>query len=189
MQIPINKNIIWLLLFGALILLFFGIRSCDLKEETKTKIVEPYDGPLAEAENVVTLFSDSSIVRVEMRAPVQYELQNHDREFPKGVDIDFFTIDGEVETTLTSNYGKYTAETGVYHAKGHVVILNTAKNEKLESEELFWDPATEKIYTPTNVQVRIVTPNETLWGNGLEAKQDFSSYKILDPVGVIAHEH
>ena len=105
--------------YSLLILTFY---SCSIKEQTK--LFEPYEGPIAEVYNVQSLFSDSAIVRVVMKAPIQYELQNSDREFPEGVSIDFFDDDGEIETTLVSNYAKYDAEKRLYNVKGDVIINN-----------------------------------------------------------------
>ncbi len=172
-----------LFLLVAALLIF---SSCD--EQEKPKIFEPYDGPIMEGKNVKTLYSDSAIVRLRVNAPVQYEHQNHDRDFPKGVMIEFFDTRGNVTTTLTSNYGEYKNETGLYMAKGNVLIENPAKGEKLESEQLYWDPKTERIYTNEDVQVRIQTPTETIWGTGLEAKQDFTFYKILNPQGILSNQ-
>lgn len=161
--------------------------ACSVQEDVK--IFAPYEGPLAEIHNVESLFSDSAIVRVKMKSPLQYELQNNDREFPKGVFLEFYDIKGNVETTLESNYALYDSEQKIYHIKGNVIIKNIIKKEQLNSEELIWNPVTEIISAPEDVQVRIQTQEEMLIGKGLTAKQDFSEYKILQPTGIFSIEN
>lgn len=168
----------------ASIFTILGFSACSIKEPVK--VFEPYEGPLVEIHNVESLFSDSSVVRVRLRAPLQYELQNKDREFPEGIEIEFFDGNKEVESTLVANYAKFDAETSIYNVKGNVIINNIDKGEKLESENLFWNPDTEEISAPDDVQVRVQTAEEVLVGKGLVAKQDFTEYKILNPTGVFS---
>jgi hypothetical protein len=51
----------------------------------------------------------------------------------------------------------------------------------MNTEELNWVPAKQKIFTDKFVTIQ--TKEEVLKGQGLEAKQDFSSYRILKPTG------
>ena len=54
--------------------------------------------------------------------------------------------------------------------------MNIKNNERLNTEELFWNPTDEEIYTEKFV--RIETEDQILLGQGLTADQDFSTYKI-----------
>ena len=154
-------------------------------EEEKIVIIEPpYSGPLATVKDVKTLFSDSASVRIKLSAPLQYELMNLNREFPDGFELLFLKKDGTIETRLTGDYGIFYKDKGLYKAKGNVVIKNMESQEQLDSEELYWNPETEMIYTDKFVRIR--TKDEILMGNGLEATQDFSKYKILKPTGIFS---
>lgn len=53
----------------------------------------------------------------------------------------------------------------------------------MNSEELYWEPQKEEIYT--DKFVRIQSEDQISTGTGLVAKQDFSSYRILNPSGTI----
>ena len=152
--------------------------SCN---DEVVKTFEEYTGPAIEAENIITLFTDSAELKVKLQAPVQWELQNKDREFPEGMQVDFYDDDTTHTSKLTANYGYYIDEAKTYKATGDVVIINDEKGEKLNTEELFWEPEKEIIYT--DKFVRIQTKDEILEGIGLEAKEDFSSYKIKKPTG------
>jgi hypothetical protein len=55
------------------------------------------------------------------------------------------------------------------------------KNEQLNTEELFWKPSQQKIFTDKFVTIR--QEGDVIYGQGLEAKQDMSDYTILKPEG------
>lgn len=155
-----------------------------MKETKSIEEMKPYDGPAMVVDNVETLYSDSAIVRVSLKAARQIELQNGDREFPNGVFLQFYDEQGDPSSTLTANTGKFVKETNLYTVTGNVEIVNPVKQEKLKTELLNWDPKIQKIYNDTTTFVTIQTPEEILTGKGLVASEDFSSYKILNPVGV-----
>jgi LPS export ABC transporter protein LptC len=147
--------------------------------------IKPYDGPAMEVFDIETIYSDSSIVRVKLTAPKEVELQNGDRLFPEGVFIDFFDQEGVKTSTLRGNSGKYEKEKNLYNVKGDVEIKSIAEQKKMNSEELFWDPNKDEVYCDTSTFVRIQTPTEILMGKGLKTNQNFTSYKILQPTGII----
>ena len=169
-------------------LLFISIASLVFWscEEEKVKTFKEYLGPAIEAEDITTLYTDSAVLRVKLQAPVQWELQNKDIEFPKGMEVDFYEEDSTHSSKLTANYGYYYSEEKIYKASGNVIINNEEKEETLKTEELFWEP--EKQIIHTDKFVRIETPEEILEGEGLEAKEDFSSYKIKKITGTFLIE-
>ena len=58
---------------------------------------------------------------------------------------------------------------------------NLEKKQQLNTEELFWTPATMKIFTEKFVTIKL--ENEVLYGTGLDATQDLSTYTIRKPQG------
>jgi hypothetical protein len=54
----------------------------------------------------------------------------------------------------------------------------------LSTEELNWDPQKQIVFTDKFVVIE--TPTEILKGEGLEANQNFTKYKILKPTGVFS---
>jgi LPS export ABC transporter protein LptC len=152
--------------------------SCDSNEKTQPLL---YEGPLREAENVELYYSEEQVVKVKMMADLVYELQNGDREFPKGINLEFFDETGKLASTLRANHAYYFKNDDQWRARGKVEVVNLAKNEQLNTEELFWKPTKEEIFTESFVTIRI--QNEVIYGEGLEAKQDMSSYTIKKPQG------
>ncbi len=142
-----------------------------------------YNGPLVELDHVQTLFSDSAIVKVELRAPKELEFDNGDKEFPQGIHLDYFDVDGSITATLSADYCYYYHETDTWRALRNVNIKNPKTGEQLNTEELFWEPKKEIVHTQKFV--RVETEDQILMGEGLEAKQDFSWWKILKARGTI----
>lgn len=168
-----------------LLILIFSIYLISCKSDSATFLnAKKYDGPLIQASNVHTLFSDSALVKVELKAPLQYEYENGDRVFPRGVIMYFLNPDGTVNNSLKANHGKFYKATGIYTGTGDVIIRDSVANKKMNTEKLHWNPATKKVYT--DKFVRIETATEVLTGNGLDASQDFKYYKIKNPTGVFS---
>ncbi|MBX2946634.1 MAG: LPS export ABC transporter periplasmic protein LptC [Cyclobacteriaceae bacterium] len=149
----------------------------------KTDAVQPleYDGPQREAEKVEMHYSENEVVKVRMLADLVYEYQVGDREFPKGIYMEFFNELGVLSSTLRANHAYYSKKDNTWKATGKVEVINLEKNEQLNTEELFWRPDKEQIYTESFVTIRMQT--EVIYGEGLEAKQDMSSYTIKKPQG------
>jgi LPS export ABC transporter protein LptC len=152
----------------------------DMKE------MEVYQGPKMEVDSLETLYSDSSVLRVRFNAGKQLELENGDKEFLNGVKVEFFDEKGVSQAILTSQKGYQSKQSSIYRVEGDVVVQNLAEKKSLHTEKLFWDSANKKIYTSEFVKIQ--TPKEVLTGQGLEAAQDFSRYKILKPTGIFVIE-
>ncbi|MCJ8163727.1 LPS export ABC transporter periplasmic protein LptC [Pontibacter sp. E15-1] len=166
-------------LMALMVMLGFG---CN--EELRDPDQEPkYTGPTMENHDVVTLYSDSAKLLIKLQAPLQQEFETGDGVFPEGLFVEFYEQEGQVTSTLKANYGKQDRNKSLFLARGNVVVENLAKKEKLETEELYWDKRRAKIYT--DKFVRITTPEQIIMGNGLQANQDFSNYRIRDVTGII----
>ncbi|ABG60509.1 LPS export ABC transporter periplasmic protein LptC [Cytophaga hutchinsonii] len=169
-----------LVLFSACIFLLY---SCQADVE-QAKYVEPYTGPMMISDNIQTIYSDSGKMKMKLEAPVQLLLQSNDREFPEGIYVEFFENKETPKAILTSNYAIFYKEQNLYKISGKVVVDNKEEGKKLTTEELFWSPVTKKIYTEK--QLFIKTATETIEGVGMDANQDFSSYTIRKPVGIVS---
>lgn len=162
----------------CIVLFLFILAACDQKENTQP---QEYEGPLQEAEQVELLYTENEKLKVKMRAPLLYEFKSGDREFPKGVNLEFYDVSGKLSSTLRSNHAYYFKKEDKWRAQGKVEVVNIEKNEQLNTEELFWFPVKEIITSEKFVTIRM--QKEVIYGEGLNAKQDMSSYEILDPHG------
>jgi LPS export ABC transporter protein LptC len=158
--------------------IIFGAASCnnaDLKEPLE------YTGPARKVENIESFFTENDRVKVKMTAPEVHEFNTGDREFPKGIHVEFYDEFGKLESTLRANEAHFFKKENQWRGRGKVEVKNIATNEQLNTEELFWKPAEEKIFTDKFVTIR--QQGDVIYGEGLEAKQDMSDYTIIDPKG------
>lgn len=157
-------------LFLALIAFF----SCG--EEADPNDLAAYNGPVNSAQNIHIFHSDSAVLRSEITAPKQLEFANGNLEFPEGITIQFFNLQGQLETTMRADKGFFLRDQNLYRGSGNVQVKNLPKDQGLQTEELFWNQAGRKIYTEKFVTIQ---ERQTLFnGTGMEADDSFSTYRL-----------
>lgn len=152
--------------------------SCSQQETAKPVA---YAGPLREMENVDMFYTEKQTLKVKLQAKKIFEFQNGDREFPEGIYLEFYDEKGILTSTLRANTAFYFKTEEKWRGRGKVEVKNIAKNEQLNTEELFWKPDTKRIFTDKFVTIKQQT--EILYGTGLDAAQDLSDYTISKPEG------
>src|SRR5262249_43568831 len=145
------------------------------RQKDAPKIVE-YTGPLREAGNVSVLYTEKDRIKVKMQAQKILEFKNGDQEFPEGLYLEFFNDMGVMTSTLKANHAYYFKEQKQWRGRGNVIVKNIQKQQELNTEELFWQPETKKIFTEKFVTIKL--ESELISGTGLEAAQDLSNYVI-----------
>jgi LPS export ABC transporter protein LptC len=163
---------------GLLITLAMLLMGCNTQETAKPIL---YEGPLSEGEDITMHYSEKEIVKVVLKAKKIFEFQNGDREFPEGIYMEFYDEFGKLNSTLQANSAYFFKEENKWRGRGKVEVINTAKQEQLNTEELFWKPDTKKIFTDNFVTIKL--QNEVIYGTGLDAAQDLSTYQIKNPEG------
>ena len=88
--------------------------------------------------------------------------------------------------TFVSNHVIKFYKDNFYKATGNVILTNLETNDVLNTEELLWYPEKEKFFTDKFITIK--TDNELHKGEGMESNQDFSSYRIIKPMGSIQFE-
>ena len=173
----------YLFVFAAL----FVLSSCqnDTKEIDEITQKEALF-PTERGKMVEILYTDSGLVKGRLTAPIMnhytYNVKEHYTEMPKGVFVEFFNERSEVKTTLKADYGIRYEDTKKTEIKYKVQVVN-ASGEILNTEQLFWDETTHKIYTKEFV--KITTKKDVLKGTGLTANEDFTDWEIGTPTGTI----
>ena len=130
-------------------------------------------------------YSDMGNVRVLVQAPLLLRHKDKDpyTEFPEGIKVTFFDNNATANGTLTADQATRYEKDRSTTIKGNVLWQNALRNERLETEELIWDEKTQKIIS--NKTVKVTTDTEQITGEGLEAAQDFSRYKIKYITGTL----
>lgn len=168
---------------------FFCITACENNIAVVNSITSAKEKelPIESGKNVEIIYSDSAIVRAQLNAPElnRYAGKKPYSEMPKGMNVIFYDQFHKVQSKLTANYGiGFDAGNGMerMEANGNVIVVNE-KGEQLNTEHLVWNAVTKKIFT--DKFVKITTKDQIIWGDGLEANQDFSQYQIKNVKGQI----
>ena len=170
---------------SLVLLVAFFIPSCqnntkEIEEVTQKEAIFPTE----QGKKVELLYTDSGFVRVRLTTPVMnhytYNVKEHYTEMPKGLYLEFFNDSNKVKTTLKANYGIRYEETKRTEVKYKVQVMNV-NGEILNTEQLFWDENTRKIYTKEFV--KITTKREILTGTGMVADDDFTGWEIENITG------
>jgi LPS export ABC transporter protein LptC len=160
------------------------IFSCENKLEVVNTITSKEKLPAESATDIEIFYSESGKVKMKLTAPKLDRFYGEIPyvEFPQGIYVAFFDSIGRMETSLKSNYAIHKEAEKIMEAKYDVEVVNE-KGEVLNTEHLIWNQNTETIQT--DKFVKITTADEILMGEGLEADQQFTRYKILKPTGII----
>ncbi len=137
--------------------------------------------------NVEVTYSDSGKVKLKFITPELYrypEASEPNYEFPKGIKVFFYDDQNQLESTITANYAIYYIEKKLWKAQNNVVAKNFEKNKRLDTEELYWDEESKKIYS--DKFSKIVNEDGIYYGeNGFEANQDLSKWKLIGSKGTV----
>lgn len=156
-------------------LLFLGCKTPEKGEPVE------YEGPLQEAMDVEMLYTEKDHIKSKMIAARILEFKNGDREFPDGLYLEFYDETGMMTSSLKANHAYYFKKEDQWRGRGKVEVRNVQKKQQLNTEELFWRPLTRKIFTEKFVTITL--ESEVLYGTGLDALQDLSTYTIKKPEG------
>jgi LPS export ABC transporter protein LptC len=171
-----------------LMVLVAAFTACenDLKKVEKIASNEA-SLPVETSKEVELIYSDSSIVRAKLITPVLkfYKVNNAYHEMPNGLFVEFYGANNRVESTLSAKYGRKFQNQGIIEVRDSVVVINE-KGERLDTEKLIWNEKTKKIYT--NSFVRITTLKDVMFGEGMEANQNFTNYRIYKYRGSVSLE-
>lgn len=108
--------------------------------------------------------------------------------FPLGIVLRGYNTDGLLETRIRADYAKHATKESeeIWEATGNVVINNYIKGEMMETDTLFWNRLTQRIYT--HALVKLTTPDMFMQGFGMESddmarnaviQNPFDSYAIV----------
>lgn len=146
--------------------------------------------PNLSAKDIAFTYSDSARVQVRLMGPTMHAFDGEGEEaymeFPDGFKVEFYDSVFNITSTITADYGIHYREKGMMKALRNVVVINYETSEQLNTEELIWDRNKKLIFS--NKFVKITSESGVIYGDGLEAEQDFSKRRIINPYGEIEVE-
>lgn len=161
--------------------MFFSCKN-NFKEVQNIGIVD--SGPLSEAENINTKYTDSGKLKMNLISPKMLDFSNRAFaffEFPESINLDFFDDDNN-KSNVVADYALAYAATDIIDLRGNVV-LTTHTNDTLFAEQLYYDQKREWLFT--NMPVRFVRQNEIINGNGFDSNRNFTNAEVLETHGII----
>jgi|LauGreDrversion2_3_1035106.scaffolds.fasta_scaffold96501_1 LPS export ABC transporter protein LptC len=172
------------------VFVFVGLLGCT-ELETSAYRIKKRDSIVTKeyAEKISIDYTDSGKIRARVFSPILVAVKQIQRpymEMNKGLKVDFYEADGDIQSYLTAEYGISYPEEKRIIVRRDVEILNV-KGERLNTEELIWDQVKGRIFTDKNVT--ITTKDQIIMGVGLESNQSFSDWEILNVTGSLNVPH
>jgi len=161
--------------------------SCVNKIEVVNSLTKESDLPVLSVTNSEMLLSDSGKSKVRLTATEVNRFLNGGRPyfiFPKGIKVEFFDVNLQVESIITANYSRYDEQTKLWEAKGNVICRSLKKHEELRSEEMFWSQNESRIYSTKFTRVINADGNFTGDG-GFESDQSLNRWKLIGSKGTV----
>ena len=179
------KSLLRYLKIGAALLIScFFVLSCENDINEVNGFLKKQTG-VEEANDVTSYMSQEGKVKAKLRSPymLRYQTDSPYVEFPKTLHVDFFDDSTVIESTVDALYARYREYENKVLLRDSVVVINIEKGDTLRTNELWWDQNTQQFYT--DKPVRIYQKDKTIFGKGLRAAQDFSSYDIFNITGEV----
>jgi len=168
-------------------MLFF---SCENKIERIRELATDEKRPVMEAQNFEMIKSDSAIIKFRLNTPLMVEYDEDEgqppyTEFPKGVKIERFGPNMQIDSRITSDYAQFLDREQKWIAKNNVIVVNRG-GDTLKTEELVWEGKTGKIYS--DKFVKIIRADQIINGIGFESDQNMSNWQIKKVKGTLYME-
>ena len=158
--------------------------SCSDKPEQVEAITDRTTTPSLRANEVTTVVSDSGITRYRVNTAewlVYDKAEEPYWEFPKGIHLEKFDFNLDVDAEIQSNYAIYYEKKKLWDLRDSVRAINV-DGEHFESDRLFWDENTERVYSDS--KIKITQKEKVITGRGFESNQSLTKYVIRNPEGI-----
>lgn len=171
----------------VIVMIGMFVFGCQNDLEEINRVTESVDLPVQTIKNAHITYSDSGRIQflIEAAQVDRYPGEEPRDEFTGGLKVTSYNSDGEIESEITAEEATNYPETHMMIARDSV-MLKDREGKILQTELLTWDEESDRIYT--DKFVKITTPTEILYGDGLEANQDFTRYEIQNIKGRIKIE-
>lgn len=170
--------------FFAVILTLSNCKNDNI--EKIRNITYSHNLPVERGSNIEIIYTDSGYTRAKVYAPQLERFDNDKRnqsEMKMGITAFFYDNKKRATSFIKAKYGLRDERERVMTAKTDVMVVNN-KGDTLRTDILTWDEKTNLIHTHS--AVKITTPDEIIYGDGLESNAEFTKYKIFKIKGIIS---
>lgn len=170
----------------ATLTLVAALFGCKNNLDEIARLNQPDTVPVMYAREVSISESEMGRVKYTLTAPElrRYELpEGAVIRFPQGFRVIFFDSlnPDSIRTEITAEYGINNEMAKTMEAHRNVMVTNYIKQEKLSTELLIWNQNTKRV--TSDKMVTITTPDKILYGEGMEADENFNKWMIRKPRG------
>jgi LPS export ABC transporter protein LptC len=164
--------------------LAFVVYSCkgNLSEAEKLDLNKT---PLQTVDGMFFIRTENGRLKLRVEAP-RMEVYEHDTVaydlFPQGIHIYGYADDGKLETAIVARQARHDKDMGkgeLWSAFGNVVVRNVLKQERMETDTLYWDGAAKEIWT--NCYVKMSSPSGHMQGYGMRSDEMARNAILLHP--------
>ena len=169
----------------AVVVLIF-LASCQEKQFNAPAIECRDSLAVMSTYGVSTLISDSG--RISYRIDAEEWLVFDKRQppywaFEKGVYLEKYDLDMNVEATIKCDTAYYYSSQQLWKLIGNVDIRNQ-KNERFYTDLMYWDQENEKIYS--DAYIKIEQEDQVTEGVGFSSNQSMTLWEIKNTKGIYA---
>ncbi len=169
-----------------------GAAACVLALSTLTACNDASDTPVAsdfmqsiDAPVVfgMTAYLTSTGVRQgKVEADTAYTYADSTDVDLRGMHVAFYDDDGGERATVTARTGEWNQETDRMVARGDVVLIVDADSSKIESQEINYDPDSDRVWSDS-ATVRTLKDGSVTRGSSFESDIDFQNVVVRNPRG------
>jgi LPS export ABC transporter protein LptC len=173
-------------LFFPALLIILSLFSCFGENKQLGEAINNRDSlPVMRTLGVTTFVSDSGVTRYHIDAE-EWLIYDKKRPsywaFEKGVYLESFDSLFHVEANIKADTAYYFDKEHLWKLMGGVKI-NSIKGDKLETELLYWNESTRRIYSDRFT--RFEDPDKIMFGYGFESDQQLINPRIHNIEGVL----
>lgn len=157
------------------------------KEEKKVDVaagLNPEKMATMTTKNVSTLISDSGVIQYKIVSPLWRVYDQIDTPywiFPEGLYLQKYDRAFNVIATVAADSARYFKDRKLWKLMGRVELTKAPK-DLFQSEELYWDQTSNKIYSDSFIHIETAT--HVLEGIGFISNDKLTEYRVIKPMGI-----
>ena len=131
---------------------------------------------------MVSFVTTSGVREGRVEADTAYIYADSAHADLRQMEITFYDEDGRERATVTGTKGEWSQETNRMVARGDVVLFIFADSSTIESQEIYYDPELQRIWSDS-ATVRTMTDGTVTSGSAFESDMEFTDIRIRDMRG------
>lgn len=162
--------------------------SCGKKKALADAIDSTQLIPDMNSTEVTTYISDSGMIRYKIITAewnIYSEIDSPYWAFEKGIYLEKFDTLFNLDASIKADTAYYYEYKKLWKLSSNVHI-RSQKGDQFDTELMFWDQKTEKIYSDRFIKIE--QPDKILTGYGFESNQQMTEYQIFNNTGIFTVE-